>query len=481
MNNDRLVTHQDGYNKGKYVLYWMQQAQRVAYNAALTQAIRLANDANLPLVVLFILSDQVPDANERHYYFMMQGLYETAKQVNELGADFCFSCGDPVERVTQYASHALAVVADSGYLHYQRQWRTELGRRLALLGCAYWEWETEPLIPVTLASNKEEYSAATLRRKLLKLLPAVSLTDTVPACRIAQLSNEHFANGVYRVGTESFTSLWKWVSSQARFDATVSPITTVYGGVSEARKLLAEFIQHKLDVYDAQRSNPAVDMASGLSPYLHFGQISAMEIVQQAMQHYRAGIEELCLWLGDRKDLQPHPANLASFTEELIVRRELSFNFCHYNAQYDSFSCLPDWAKRTLQEHERDKREEQYSLDRMEQCATNDIYWNAAQREMMASGRMHNYMRMYWGKRVIAWCQAPEEAYRILLYLNNKYELDGRDPNAFAGVAWCFGKHDRPWQTREIYGMVRYMNASGLTRKFDMAAYLSRIQPPKGL
>ena len=480
MLQDRLVVQQEGSNRGSYVLYWMQQAQRITHNAAWQFAIELANHTKLPLVVLFVVNGNVPEANVRHYYFMMQGLYETALAVEDYGAEFIFAYGEAVPQVLRFAGEASAVVTDRGYLRYQRSWRNELMIRLAQIGCTYCELETEPLVPVEIASDKEEYSAATLRRKLLRLLPDVQLEEKELVLQVKRNSGIKSFRDAYKLGDDGFAALWKWVQDNVQMNTMVAPIADVKGGAAEARKLLKLFVTHKLDSYDAQRSNPALDASSGLSPYLHFGQISAMEIVQQAMQHHRTEIGPLSLYLADRKDLPKNAANLASFAEELIVRRELSFNFCHYNAQYDSFSCLPQWAKRTLLEHEEDQRKEQYSLDRMEQCATNDVYWNAAQREMMLYGRMHNYMRMYWGKCVIAWCKTPEEAYRNLLYLNNKYELDGRDPNAYAGVAWCFGKHDRPWQPREIYGMVRYMNAAGLTRKFNMEAYLTKVNHPKG-
>ena len=165
-----------------------------------------------------------------------------------------------------------------------------------------------------------------------------------------------------------------------------------------------------------------------------------------------------------------------AFLEELVVRRELSMNFVHYNPHYDSYQALPDWAKKTLKAHEKDKREYAYSLKAWEEARTHDPYWNAAQREMVSTGKMHNYMRMYWGKKILEWSKTPEEAYRTALYLNNKYELDGRDPNGFAGVAWCFGKHDRAWAERSIFGKVRYMNAAGLRRKFDIEKYVHRVE-----
>ena len=195
-----------------------------------------------------------------------------------------------------------------------------------------------------------------------------------------------------------------------------------------------------------------------MSPYLHFGQISPLTValtVQAA-----DGVAE------EAKQ---------AFLEELIVRRELAVNFVYYEKHYDRYVCLPDWAKKTLVEHRRDRREHSYTLEQLENAATHDPYWNAAMEEMRLTGKMHGYMRMYWGKKILEWTKPPQEGMRIALYLNNKYELDGRDPNGFAGVAWCFGKHDRPWAERPVFGKVRYMNDKGLRRKFDIEAYVRRI------
>ena len=238
-------------------------------------------------------------------------------------------------------------------------------------------------------------------------------------------------------------------------DSSVGRITGFRGGPSEAERRLRDFIENKLDEYPDRRNDPNADGQSHLSPYLHFGQISPLEIALRVREtESKAG-----------------PA----FLEELIVRRELSHNFVHYNPQYDSFACLPPWVNRTLECHRRDKREFVYSSREFEAARTHDPYWNAAQKEMVLMGKMHGYMRMYWGKKILEWSKTSQQAFEIALSLNNKYELDGRDPNGFAGVAWCFGKHDRAWAERSVFGKVRYMNAGGLRRKFDADAYAQRV------
>jgi deoxyribodipyrimidine photo-lyase len=248
------------------------------------------------------------------------------------------------------------------------------------------------------------------------------------------------------------------VISEMDIDRSVSPVESFRGGMAAAKKRLVEFIDGKMDRYDSLKNDPGEDVLSNLSPYLHFGQISPLYITLEVLKH-------------------PGPGSDA-FLEELIVRRELSMNFTNYNRNYESFAGLPDWAKRTLTEHAHDPREYLYSLEELEEARTHDPYWNAAQTETVTTGKMHGYMRMYWGKKILEWTASPEEAFSRALYLNNKYELDGRDPNGFAGVAWCFGKHDRSWARRPVFGNVRYMNAEGLKRKFNIEKYANNILRP---
>jgi deoxyribodipyrimidine photo-lyase len=244
--------------------------------------------------------------------------------------------------------------------------------------------------------------------------------------------------------------------SRLQIDRTVKKVNTLQGGTGEARKYFDVFIDEKLEHYAELRNDPTVDYLSLMSPYLHFGQISPLYIALNVSRTRDSGKE--------------------AYLEELIVRRELSMNFVFYNDRYDSFESVPDWARKSLQTHLKDRRDYLYTRRELEQAGTHDPYWNAAQKEMMLKGKMHGYMRMYWGKKILEWSQTPEEAFKTALYLNNKYELDGRDPNGFTGVAWCFGKHDRPWGERTIFGTVRYMNDKGLKRKFDADRYVKRVE-----
>ena len=210
--------------------------------------------------------------------------------------------------------------------------------------------------------------------------------------------------------------------------------------------------------YPKLRNDPILDYQSSLSPYLHFGQISPVYVALRILDS-NASIEAK-----------------EAYLEEIVVRRELAVNYVQHNENYDNFNGLPEWAKRTLGSHKNDQREYLYNLRELENAETHDPYWNAAQNEMRITGKMHGYMRMYWGKKIVEWTENPEIAFNMALYLNNKYELDGRDPNGFAGIAWCFGKHDRPWKERPVFGNVRYMNENGLRRKFDADKYIEKVK-----
>jgi Deoxyribodipyrimidine photo-lyase type II (EC 4.1.99.3) len=233
------------------------------------------------------------------------------------------------------------------------------------------------------------------------------------------------------------------------------------GGNLRARRIFAQFLDRDLSRYADARQDPGDPVTSFMSPYLHFGQISPVTLAVGARDVGGPGAE--------------------AFLEELLVRRELGINFVHFNPQYDTFSALPVWAQQTLQRHASDPRPYLYTLQELEGAQTHDAYWNAAQREMVYTGRMQSYMRMYWGKKILEWSPSPPEAYRRALYLNNRYELDGRDPSGYAGVAWCFGKHDRPWKERQIFGTVRYMSAEGLERKYDIETYVHRQNRSRSL
>jgi deoxyribodipyrimidine photo-lyase len=436
--------------KGRFVLYWMQASQRTEYNHALEYAVSVANELRIPVVVLFGLTEGFPEANLRHYTFMLEGLKEVEASLAKRGIRFVLQRRSPEKAACDMAKEASLVVTDRGYLRIQKAWREHVAR---FAPCPVFQVESDVVIPVEAASPKEEYAAATLRPKINRLLDTylLPLGET-------PVAKDSLSMDLGGLPADDPGKLLKGL----KIDKAVPPVKSLQGGTSRAGALLDDFIEKRLRHYADRRNEPGLDFSSHMSPYLHFGQISPLYIALKVRG--KKGVSEECK---------------KAYLEELVVRRELSMNFVHYNPLYDTPEALPDWARKTLREHGKDRREYLYSLPDLEGARTHDPYWNAAQDEMVATGRMHNYMRMYWGKKILEWSTTPDEAFRRALYLNNRYELDGRDPNGFAGVAWCFGKHDRPWSERKIFGKVRYMNAAGLERKFDMGAYVRKVNALK--
>jgi deoxyribodipyrimidine photo-lyase len=429
---------------GRYILYWMQAAQRADCNHALEFAIQTANEHSKPLLAVFVLTD-FPEANLRHYQFMLEGLARTQKDLAKLGIWLVVQKGQPEKIIPQLARQADVVITDDGYLRIQRQWRQGVAEAI---DCTMTEVITNVIVPAQAASDKENFSAGTLRPRIHKRLNEFLVPLKQTKLNFRPRGNDMSVDSVL---LEDINAVLKGM----KIDRSVPPSKLYKGGPDEAKKRLKNFIAEKLNQYGGKRCDPMLDIQSHLSPYLHFGQISPLEIALEVGKTISPGRE--------------------AFLEELIVRRELAFNYVWYNRDYDKYQALPNWALNTLRVHAKDKRQYVYTLEQLEKAQTHDPAWNAAQMEMVYTGKMHNYMRMYWGKKILEWTKSPKQAFEWVLYLNNKYELDGRDPNSFAGVAWCFGKHDRPWGERKIFGKVRYMNFAGLKRKFDVEAYCNAI------
>lgn len=428
---------------GTLVLYWMQQTQRARDNHALTFAIQEANQSRLPLLVYFGLTPAFPEARRRHYRFMLEGLKETFALLHQCGLGFRVHCGDPVDGLIPLATRARLVVTDRGYLRIQREWRQ---RAASALACPLIQIESDLIVPIQTASDHAEYMAATLRPKINRLLPRFLLP-----CPVAEPRRDTVREGQT---IDEFIRQADALLARFQPDGEIAPAVFT-GGTREADRHLARFTTEVLPHYAEKHNDPGRTDQSNLSPYLHFGQISALRVALEIQSIGGPAAE--------------------AFLEELIVRRELAANFVYYQPAYDRFAGLPAWARESLARHASDRRTPVYSLTELDRAQTADPFWNAAQQEMRLTGKMQGYMRMYWGKQILGWSPSPAVAFQRALTLNNRYFLDGRDPNGFAGVAWCFGLHDRPWTRRPIFGSVRYMNAAGLRRKFDMDAYLRRI------
>jgi deoxyribodipyrimidine photo-lyase len=427
-----------------YVLYWMQQSQRAELNHALEYAVRRANELAQPLLVAFGLTDDYPEANLRHYTFLVQGLADVAAALERRHIPFVVRRGAPDEVALELAQRASLVVCDRGYLRPQRQWRERVAREAA---CPVIQVESDVVVPVQLASDKRETAARTLRPKISRhldrfLVPLPKATlETDAALNVSGEDLSDVDGLLYRL----------------TIDRSVPPVPLFTGGTTAATKMLGAFVADSLPTYAAHRGQPQTNDVSHMSKFLHYGQISPVYIALQLRE--AAGGE-----------------NTEAYLEELIVRRELPMNFVFYEPRYDDYACVPAWAKATLAEHARDERPYLYTREQLEAAETHDPYWNAAMTEMRTTGYMHNYMRMYWGKKIIEWSPDPETAYQTTLRLNNKYFLDGRDANSFANVAWVFGQHDRGWTERSVFGKVRYMNAQGLERKADPKAYVAKVE-----
>jgi deoxyribodipyrimidine photo-lyase len=433
--------------RGDYVLYWMQQSQRAEHNPALDLAIGEANRLKLPVLVVFALTDAYPDANWRHYRFMLEGLQDTQKGLRRMGIRLVVRLGDPPAVALELGRRAASIVCDVGYTRHQRRWRRTVASEA---GCRAVQVEGDVVVPVGLVSDKAEYAARTIRPRIRRHLAACL---KLPVSVRPKVDSLDLGVGGIDIGNIDH------VLANLTVDRDVPPVSDFFtGGTTAAKQRLEGFIDRRLAHYDAHRNQPQTDGTSAMSPYLHFGQISPVYL---ALRVRDAGS-------GKKVDRE-------GYLEELLVRRELAVNFVHYTADYDRYGCLPAWARQSLEEHAGDPREHLYSRAELEAAKTHDPYWNAAMLEMKHTGYMHNYMRMYWGKKILEWSPSPESAFETTLAINNKYFLDGRDANSFAGVAWIFGKHDRAWFQRPIFGKVRSMTAGGLERKCDINGYVAKV------
>lgn len=418
------------------IVYWMSRDQRIDDNRSLAFAQELAIEQKKELQIVFALTDSFLGATIRQFGFMLKGLDELNQKASELNIKFSLLKGDPIDSVPKYLNEndTFSVIVDFDPLKIKRYWKKEVAERIT---CPMIEVDAHNIIPCRLLSDKLEFAAYTIRPKVKKLLS--TYLGNIP--QIIQHPYGEILNQKldYNLGS---------------YDNSVPEVSNVIPGEKAANKVLRNFIDYKLIKYNELRNDPANNFQSNLSPYIHFGQISAERI---ALEVNSSPISD------ELKE---------SFLEELIVRRELSDNFCFYNPNYDNFNGFHNWAQDTLNNHRDDIREYIYSIEQFEFAKTHDKYWNAAQIEMGRFGKMHGYMRMYWAKKILEWTKSPEEALEIAIYLNDKYELDGRDPNGYTGIAWSIGGvHDRPWAERTIYGKIRYMNDGGLKRKFDIDKY----------
>jgi len=429
------------------VVYWMSRDQRVDDNWALLFAQELALERKVSLAVVFCLAPSFLNATSRQYGFMLKGLQEVENRLAELNIPFFLLIGSPEQELPAFlAKHQISsLVTDFDPLRIKQQWKKEVA---AHIKSRIYEVDARNIVPCWEASSKKEYAAYTLRPKIHRALPDF-LKDFPPA------QKNPFPWPRKVTGTD-----WDEAEISLKIDRSVPEVDWLLPGEKAATATLDRFLTTKLPAYGSKRNDPTKNAVSHLSPYLHFGQISAQRV---ALEVHKKRVKK------ESKD---------AFLEELIVRRELSDNFCFYNPDYDRFAGFPEWAQKTLNQHRDDQREYIYSLEQFEGGKTHDELWNAAQLEMVNTGKMHGYMRMYWAKKILEWTPSPEDALEIATLLNDKYELDGRDTNGYVGIAWSIGGvHDRAWKERPIFGKIRYMSYGGCKAKFKVKTYIEQHLP----
>jgi deoxyribodipyrimidine photo-lyase len=419
----------------------MSRDQRARDNWALLFAQKLALEHKTPLAVIFCLVPSFLGATTRQYRFMLKGLEEVDRSLGQKNIPFFLLNGSPEEELPIFIrKHRVSMlVKDFDPLRIKRRWTDAVAGRIDI---PLYEVDAHNIVPCWTASPKQEFGAYTFRPKISRLLP--EFLEKYPPLRKHPFPWQ---------ASNSAPDYMKFLRS-LRVE-TIPEADWITPGEKAASMVLRNFVQKNIAFYDSKRNDPAAGGQSGLSPYLHFGQLSAQRVAL-----------EVSASDAPKKSRE-------AFLEELIVRRELSDNYCFYNDHYDSFEGFPSWAKKTLDAHRTDKREYRYSRDKFEDARTHDDLWNAAQMEMLMKGKMHGYMRMYWAKKILEWTSSPEEAMEVAVYLNDKYELDGRDPNGYAGIAWSIGGvHDRAWNERPVFGKIRYMSYNGCKIKFDIKKYI---------
>lgn len=433
-------------NKG--ILYWMLRDQRVQDNWAMLYAQRLAIKQEVPLHVCFCL---VPTSlhPRRHHMFMLKGLKEVQEELADLDVSFHLLTGEAGETVAKFVEQNKigGVVTDFSPLRQPRKWVEDVASLLPK-NVPFCQVDAHSVVPCWVASDKLEYAARTIRPKIHKHLNTF-LTEYPPV-----IKHPHKAE------TKAEQIDWEEAMNNPDVDGTVTEINWATPGSAAAFEMLDSFIKERLKYFGTERNDPTKEALSNLSPWIHFGQIAAQRCVLEV-----------------KKLKNKYKDSVDSYIEELVVRKELAENFCFFNKKYDSIEGTNEWAKKTLEAHAKDTRKYTYTKEQFEKAETHEDLWNAAQAQLVKEGKMHGFLRMYWAKKILEWSESPQMALEISIYLNDKYSLDGSDPNGYTGCMWSIcGVHDQGWAERDIFGKVRYMNYDGCKRKFDVDLFVSRYK-----
>lgn len=472
MKDGRIILRGGGPERAGPVLYWMDRDMRLQANWALLHARDLARARKVPLIIAYNLVTGFLGGGLRQWSFKLGALRQLCADARKLGIPFLVLLDETGEQSPDLLTQLVdergvgTVITDFSPLHIQRRWKEMLSKSLP---CPLIEVDAHNIVPVTIASPKLEFAAYTIRPKIHRLLGAY-LDSFTPLGK--QAWPEGFADG---------EPDWRKLAANPNVDRAVSEADWLKPGERAAQAALDVFLEERLPHYAARRNDPLADGQSGLSPFLHYGMISAQQVAMAVLAHCGAPADEVMHAVKNKAKVEEGTPlgpidHAAAFLEELVVRRELSDNFCFYNPHYDSPEGFADWAKKSHAAHRKDRRDYLYTREQFDRAETHDDLWNAAQREMTETGKMHGYMRMYWAKKILEWTRSPEEAMATAIWLNDRYELDGHDPNGYAGIAWSIGGvHDRAWFTRPVYGQIRYMARSGCDRKFDTKAYIAKF------
>lgn len=462
MQSRVLELSQAPLENGQCVLYVMGRDQRVNDNHTLLEAQREALQHKLPLIVAFVLLPKTGVRSREHYQFMVSGLMQVEQRLQSLDIPFIVSIGDMKIELEQLAS---TLQPRSVYLDFSplRGPQTAAKSTAASIDSRVVVVDTHNIVPTWVLSDKQEFAAHTIRRKLHKQIEPWLLAPEQP--------QKH----PYIMSESPKSATWDEVHRVVESLDVCGIQVDMEPGEDAAASALKRFVENGLDTYASDRNNPTLDGQSDLSPYLHYGQLSSLRVVLDILDTSDRPPQLLREPKMPSAEEPPTRSDgIDAFIEELVVRKELSDNFCFYNPAYDRLDSAPDWAKKTLTAHSSDPREFTYSTSQFEQAKTHDDTWNAAQKQLITSGKIHGYMRMYWAKKILEWSESPEKALETAIYLNDHYSIDGGDPNGYVGILWSItGLHDRPWFERSIYGTIRYMAESGLQRKFDTDAYVS--------
>ena len=466
---------------GDFVLYWMLAARRTHFNFALDRAVERACELGKPLLVFEPLRVDHPWASERLHAFVLQGMRDNARRCARAGVAY-YPYVEPKPGAARGLLNALAaraslVVTDDQAGFFLPRMISAAGEKL---GVRLEAVDGVGLLPVR-ATDRAFARAVDFRRflqrNLLPHLAAMPRRDPLRLGRDLPRLAEPPAEVLARFPAASPALLSGAAPELARLPFAASVAAgALPGGPEAGNERLARFIEHGLSHYDDRR-HPDLDGASGLSPYLHFGHVGAHEVWRALALHEGWSADAVSeRAVGQKERFWGLSAQAEAFVDELVTWRELGHNFCAHRPDFDQYDSLPAWARATLEAHASDPRPIAYSLEQLEGALTHDPVWNAAQRQLCREGVMHNYLRMLWGKKILEWSASPREALSRMIQLNNKYALDGRDPNSYSGIFWCLGRYDRPWgPERKIFGKIRFMSSDSAAKKLRMKKYLARF------